>query len=51
MLKKVLIFYPSFESGGATKNLIKIIRQDIDILDTEKKGDIILFLKELMEKH
>ena len=25
MFKKVLIFYPSFENGGATKNLIKII--------------------------
>ena len=25
MLKKILIFYPSFESGGATKNLIRIV--------------------------
>ena len=25
MLKKVLLFYPSFENGGATKNLINIV--------------------------
>ena len=25
MLKKILIFYPSFENGGATKNLINIV--------------------------
>ena len=25
MLKKVLLFYPSFESGGATKNLVSIV--------------------------
>ena len=25
MLKKILLFYPSFENGGATKNLIRIV--------------------------
>ena len=38
MLKKVLIFYPSFESGGATKNLIKIINYLL-----QKKVKVILF--------
>jgi len=25
MLKKILLFYPSFENGGATKNLVNIV--------------------------
>jgi GalNAc-alpha-(1->4)-GalNAc-alpha-(1->3)-diNAcBac-PP-undecaprenol alpha-1,4-N-acetyl-D-galactosaminyltransferase len=25
MLKKILLFYPSFENGGATKNLVRIV--------------------------
>jgi len=38
MLKKVLLFYPSFESGGATKNLVSIVNYLL-----KKKIKVILF--------
>ena len=25
MLEKILLYYPSFENGGATKNLVNIV--------------------------
>ena len=38
MLKKILLFYPSFENGGATKNLIRVVNYLL-----EKKIKVILF--------
>ena len=38
MLKKVLLFYPSFENGGATKNLVSIVNYLL-----KRKIKVILF--------
>ena len=46
MLKKILIFYPSFERGGATQNLIKIVNYLI-----KNKIKIILFSHRVDKKY
>jgi glycosyltransferase involved in cell wall biosynthesis len=46
MLKKILIFYPSFERGGATQNLIKIVNYLI-----KNKIKIILFSYKVDKKY
>ena len=38
MIKTILLFYPSFENGGATKNLINIVNYFI-----KKKINVNLF--------
>jgi GalNAc-alpha-(1->4)-GalNAc-alpha-(1->3)-diNAcBac-PP-undecaprenol alpha-1,4-N-acetyl-D-galactosaminyltransferase len=46
MLRKILIFYPSFERGGATQNLIKIVNYLI-----KNKIKIILFSHRVDKKY
>ena len=53
MLKKILLFYPSFENGGATKNLIRIVNYLLEkkikviLLSHNVKRDEFKFIKNL----
>ena len=53
MLKKILLFYPSFENGGATKNLIRIVNYllkkkiKVILLSHNAKKDEFKFIKNL----